>query len=137
MTAAPGWQDRAGQGQVSPGESPFSAGAIAPVLGKHPLTLAFMGLKSSGDIFTLIHWVTVWRKTAFTASILHLGWYYRLSASRDSWPRHSGHRHQPSPGWLVGLAQSREAAAHSCPFPRERETQGTALVSYCTRVQTP
>lgn len=46
VTAAPGWQGRDSWAQVSHSKSPFSAGAIAPVLGKHPLTLTLVGLKS-------------------------------------------------------------------------------------------
>jgi len=41
--AAPGWQDRASQGQASPSESPFSAGVTAPVPGSRPLTLTPTG----------------------------------------------------------------------------------------------
>lgn len=124
VTAAPGWQDRASRGHISPGESPFSAGATAPVLGKQPPCLGGPPNTSPDGAENLR------RDFRLHPSGQHLEDYSIYCVHLTSLPVLSPlclkglpakARWSPTPArlWPAALARSREAAAHSCPsFPR-------------------
>lgn len=139
MTGAAGWQGRASQGQVSPGESLFSAGAIAPVLGKEaPSDTRPDGAEKLQGGFHLhplghclqdysiycIHFTSLLAPSPLCLEGL------LAKAQRSPTPT------QP---WLVGLWDGEGSPELTylppgetnpfCPFPKEPETQGIALVS--------